>query len=195
MIGFLTGQIISKKPTQVIIDVNGVGYLVNITVNTFEKLSSSEKVSLYTYLNVKEDALDLFGFFTEAEKEMFVLLIGVNGIGPKLAQSILSGIQIDELREALKTGNLSRIVAIPGIGKKTGERLLIELRDKVGSLGEEFTGGANQTNIIRNDSIAALVSLGYNQKAAEKAVNGIMNSDSDISIEYLVKEALAYLRK
>ena len=134
MIGYLRGKIISKKPTRVTIDVNGVGYLVNISISTFEKIADKEEVSLYTYLVVKEDALDLYGFYSIPEKEMFELLISVNGIGPKTAQSILSGIQIADLKEALKTGNIGRIVSVPGIGRKTAERMMIELRDKVESL-------------------------------------------------------------
>jgi Holliday junction DNA helicase RuvA len=191
MIGYLTGKIISKKPTKVLIDVNGVGYSVNISITTFEKLDDLQStVSLFTFLSVKEDALDLYGFFTQAEKDMFMLLIGVNGVGPKLAQSILSGIQIEELHEALKTGNLSRIIAVPGIGRKTGERLLVELRDKVDSFGE-IEYGTESANGVKSDAVAALINLGYNQKNAEKIVRQILNSKPDVTIEELIKEALA----
>ncbi|RMD51493.1 MAG: Holliday junction branch migration protein RuvA, partial [Ignavibacteria bacterium] len=131
MIGYLRGKIVSKKPTQIILDVNGVGYLINITTSTFETIGNKEEISLFTYLSVKEDSLTLYGFSSVAEKEMFQLLISISGIGPKLAQGILSGIQIDELKSAIQEGNVTRIVAIPGIGRKTAERLLVELRDKV----------------------------------------------------------------
>jgi len=196
MIGYLTGKIISKKPTQILLDVNGVGYLVNISITTFEKLpADAEFVSLYTYLAVKEDALDLYGFFTIAEKDMFKLLISISGIGPKLGQSILSGIEIEDLKEAIKTGNVSRIISIPGIGRKTAERLIIELRDKVESLaaGVEFT--LNGIPSVRNDAVAALASLGYNQKNAEKIVRDILTSSPNTSIEDLIKEALSTLNK
>jgi len=195
MIGYLTGKIISKKPTQIILDVNGVGYLVHITISTFEKLSedNNELVSLYTYLNVKEDALTLFGFSALSEKEMFELLISVNGVGPKSAQSILSGIQIDDLRTALKTGDLSRIVAIPGIGRKTGERLLIELRDKVDSLGEEFSSVDGEAYNLKSDAINALTQLGYNQKTAEKSIRSILEKTPTISLEDLIKNSLSNL--
>jgi Holliday junction DNA helicase RuvA len=197
MIGYLTGKIISKKPTQVLLDVNGVGYVVNITISTFENLpdNNTDPVSLYTYLNVKEDALTLFGFSTLSEKEMFELLISVNGVGPKSAQSILSGIQIDDLKTALKTGDLSRIIAIPGIGKKTGQRLLIELRDKVESLGEELIDISDNAYSLRTDAVNALITLGYNQKAAEKTVRTLLSSDTSTSIEELVKKAISYLGK
>lgn len=193
MIGYLTGKLVSKKPTQIILDVNGVGYLVNISITTFEKIpQEKEDISLFTYLSVKEDALDLYGFFTLAEKEMFEMLISVNGIGPKLAQSILSGIEIQELKEALKLGNLSRIIAIPGIGRKTGERLLVELRDKVESIAESFDTVIS-TSTVKSDAVAALLSLGYNQKISERIVRKLVDAKPDIQIEELVKEALSEL--
>ena len=131
MIGFLKGKIISAKPTQVLLDVNGVGYLINISINTFERITDKEAVSLFVYTSVKEDSITLYGFFIESEKQMFELLISVNGVGPKLALNILSGIRADELKDAIQSGDSSRITAIPGIGKKTADRLVLELRTKV----------------------------------------------------------------
>jgi holliday junction DNA helicase RuvA len=193
MIGYLTGKIISKKPTKIILDVNGVGYLVHISITTFEKLGNAESVSLFTYLAVREDALDLYGFFTQSEKEMFELLISVSGIGPKLAQSILSGIQIGELNEALKTGNIARLVAIPGIGRKTAERLLVELRDKVESLAIAMDNKASVSFSVRSDAIAALTNLGYNRANAERVVKSIVDKSPNASIEELIKDALGML--
>ncbi len=193
MIGYLHGKIISKKPTKLLLDVGGVGYLVNISINTFEKLSDKTEVSLFTHLSVREDAMDLYGFFSVAEKEMFELLIGVSGIGPKSAQSILSGIQIDDLKDALKAGNVGRLISIPGIGRKTAERMMIELRDKIDSVseaGETFAVGAST---VRSDAIAALVNLGYNQKVAERAVRAVVDKTPNVSIEDLIKEALTNL--
>jgi Holliday junction DNA helicase RuvA len=195
MIGYLTGKIISKKPTKIILDVNGVGYLVNISISTFEKLADSETVSLFTYLAVREDALDLYGFFTQPEKEMFELLISVSGIGPKLAQGILSGIQLDELNEALKTGNIGRLTAIPGIGRKTAERLLVELRDKVESLALSFDSKASAPFSVRNDAVAALTNLGYNKANAERTVKIITDQNPNATIEELIKEALSLLNR
>jgi len=193
MIGYLKGKVLSKKPTKLLIDVNGVGYLVNISISTFEKIAEMEEVSLYTYLAVRESALDLFGFYSIAEKEMFEILIGVNGIGPKSAQGILSGIQIADLKEAVRTGNISRLVSIPGIGKKTAERMLIELRDKVDSVtdtGENIVRGSSS---VRGDAITALVNLGYNQKIAERIVQAVLDKNSNSSIEDLIKNALSAL--
>lgn len=194
MIGYLTGKIISKKPTRILLDVNGVGYILNISVNTFEKLPDENTVtSLYTYLSVREDSLTLFGFSSESEKQMFELLISVNGIGPKLAQSVLSGIQIDDLKNALVTGNINRIIAIPGIGRKTAERMLLDLKDKVDSINEE-----KELSIpfkTKDDAIAALTTLGYNFKTADKIIRDILSAEPAIHIEELIKQALAQLNK
>ncbi|MCX6169718.1 MAG: Holliday junction branch migration protein RuvA [Ignavibacteriales bacterium] len=195
MIGYLHGKIISKKPTKLLIDVNGVGYIVNISITTFEKIADKEEASLFTYLSVRESAMDLFGFYTMAEKEMFELLIGVSGIGPKSAQSILSGIQIEDLKDALKSGNVSRLISIPGIGRKTAERMVIELRDKVESVAEIIDGVSFNKSTVPGDAIAALINLGYNQKVAERMVRAISDKTPDISIEELIKEALVNLNK
>jgi Holliday junction DNA helicase RuvA len=193
MIGYLHGKIISKKPTKILLDVNGVGYLVNISISTFERIADKEEASLFTYLSVRESAMDLYGFYTIAEKEMFELLIGVSGIGPKSAQSILSGIQIEELKDALKSGNISRLISTPGIGRKTAERMVIELRDKVESVAESTEGISFGRSTVSGDAISALVNLGYNQKVAERMVRAIIDKQPDVSIEELVKEALLSL--
>jgi len=193
MIGYLTGKIISKKPTRILLDVNGVGYLVNISINTFEKLpDEGENASVYTYLAVREDSLTLFGFSAEAEKQMFELLISVNGIGPKLAQSVLSGIQIEDLKDAIKSGNLSRIIAVPGIGRKTAERILIDLKDKMDTIVSE-AGTAGIPFKIKDDAVMALTTLGYNQKTADKAVRDILAAVPNIQLEDLIKSALSSL--
>jgi Holliday junction DNA helicase RuvA len=152
-----------------------------------------EEVSLYTYLAVRESALDLFGFYSMAEKEMFEVLIGVNGIGPKSAQGILSGIQIADLKEAVRTGNISRLVSIPGIGKKTAERMLIELRDKVDSVADSGENVLRGSSSVRSDAIAALTNLGYNQKIAERIVQAVLDKNPNSSIEDLIKNSLSAL--
>ncbi|MCX7798230.1 MAG: Holliday junction branch migration protein RuvA [Melioribacter sp.] len=193
MIGFIKGKILSKKPTEVILDVNGVGYLVNISLSTFEKIVQEEEVSLYTYLSVKEDSLDLYGFYTLAEKEMFELLIAVSGIGPKTAQSILSGIQLQDLREAIKEGNVGKLTSAPGIGRKTAERIIVELRDKIDTISEIKGDFTTNVSAIKKDAIAALVNLGYNQKTAERAVRTIVDKNPNITIEDLIRESLTVL--
>jgi Holliday junction DNA helicase RuvA len=192
MIGFLRGKLHSAKPTQVIIDVNGVGYLVNISVTTFEEISQLAEVSLFIYTNVREDAIQLFGFASETEKEMFELLISVNGIGPKLALGVLSGIRVADLKTAIQKNDVQRIVAVPGIGKKTAERLVLELRGKLDNL--KVTAG-DTSYTVRSEATVAMVSLGYNQKVAEKIVGDILDAVPGISIEELLKQALKSLGK
>jgi Holliday junction DNA helicase RuvA len=188
MIGFLAGNIISLKPTKLLLDVNGVGYSVNISINTFENISDKKNISLHIHTNVKEDAITLFGFYNETEKEMFELLISVNGIGPRLGLSVLSGIQVDELKEAIETGNISRLIAIPGVGRKTAERVVLELRSKVDKIKE--SEGQTISYSIKQEAILALTTLGYNYKHAENAVRDILSSSTDISLEELIKKAL-----
>lgn len=193
MIGHLTGKIISSKPTKLILDVNGVGYIVNISINTFEKISGKENASLFVYTSVKEDSISLFGFYSEAEKEMFELLISVNGIGPKLALSLLSGIQTDDLKNAIQTSNISRIIAIPGIGRKTAERLVLELKTKVDQVREEGTTVIPQS--VKNEAVSALTTLGYNPKNAENLIRNILQNNPELSLEELIKKALGELNK
>lgn len=193
MIGYLKGKIISSKPTQLIIDVLGVGYLVQISISTFEKISQLNEVSLFIYTSVKEDSITLFGFYEESEKEMFKLLISVNGIGPKSAQSILSGITVESLKDAIETGNINRIVAIPGIGRKTAERLIIELRGKV---DEIISGSETKTEVSsRTEAISALTTLGYNIKVAEKIVKEMLIGNPNLGLEELIRQSLMSLNK
>lgn len=193
MIGFLTGKIISSKPTKIILDVNGVGYVVNISINTFEKLSGKENASLFIYTSVKEDSISLFGFYTEPEKEMFELLISVNGIGPRLALSLLSGIQTDDLKNAIESSNISRIIAVPGIGRKTAERVILELKSKVENISEEGTAAIPLS--IKNEAVSALTTLGYNARIAENLIRNILLNQPALSLEELIKKALNEFNK
>lgn len=193
MIGFLTGKIISSKPTKIVLDVNGVGYIVGISINTFEKISSKENASLFIHTSVKEDSISLFGFYTESEKEMFELLISVSGIGPKIALSLLSGIQTDDLKNAIQSSDISRIIAVPGIGRKTAERLVLELRTKVDQVKEEGTIAIPLS--IKSEAVAALTTLGYNTKIADTVVRNILQSQPALSLEELIKKSLSDLNK
>lgn len=193
MIGYLKGKIISSKPTQIILDVNGVGYKIGISINTFEKIVDQEQVSLFVHTHVKEDSISLYGFFSESEKEMFELLISISGIGPKIALGLLSGISVDDLKEAIEEGNVSRIIAVPGIGRKTAERLVLELRSKVEDLSiSELT---KTQPSIKSEAISALTTLGYNVKVAEKVVRDLIAENSNFALEDLIKKALSNLNK
>jgi holliday junction DNA helicase RuvA len=193
MIGYLSGKIISLKPTRITLDVSGVGYVVNISINTFEKINDKDLANLFIHTNVREDSISLCGFYTESEKEMFELLISVSGIGPKLAISILSGILVDELRHAIMAGDISRIVSIPGIGRKTAERLVLELKSRISSVSSEEE--AKIPFSIKNEAIAALTTLGYNLKQAEKSVRDIVSADPNVTLEDLIKKALGSLNR
>ena len=192
MIGYLTGKIISAKPTQLLIDVNGVGYTVSISINTFEKISGKETASLHIYTNVKEDSISLYGFFREAEKNMFEILISVSGVGPKSALGLLSGISVENLKHAIIEENVSRLVAVPGIGRKTAERLILELKSKVGEI-EESEVAAHPSS--KQEAISALTTLGYNIKFAENAVIKILSAEPDCGLEDLIKKALSELNR
>lgn len=193
MIGFLTGKIISSKPTKIMLDVNGVGYAVSISINTFEKLNGQATASLFIHTSVKEDSITLYGFYSEAEKEMFEMLITVSGIGPKIALSLLSGIQTDDLKTAIQSADISRIVSVPGIGRKTAERLILELRTKVDQIRDE--GLTEAPPSVKNEAVSALSTLGYNSKIAENAVRNILQSQPSLSLEELIKKALSELNK
>ncbi|MFN3873935.1 MAG: Holliday junction branch migration protein RuvA [Ignavibacterium sp.] len=193
MIGYLKGKIISAKPTQIILDVNGVGYLVNISISTFEKISEQNEISLFIHTHVREDALSLYGFYTEAEKEMFELLISISGIGPKVALSILSGISVDELQNAIQTENVSRLVSVPGVGRKTAERVVLELKSKVGFIETTVSKGIDYT--VKQEAVLALTTLGYNQKVAEKVVRDLLTESPSITLEDLIRKSLSELNK
>ena len=173
MIGRLTGRLAAKSPDQVLLEVGGVGYLVRIPLSTFYELPDQESpTSLWIHTHVREDALALYGFLTERERELFLLLLGVTGIGPRVALTILSGIPPVELIDALRKQDVRRLVAIPGVGKKTAERMVLELAEKAARLpGEEPL--REPAGVAADDVISALVNLGYRKGEAEKTVDAI----------------------
>jgi holliday junction DNA helicase RuvA len=200
MIALLTGTIAVKSPDTVILDVGGVGYRVQIPFSTYFALPEEGKqLSLYIHTHVKEDAINLYGFLTQAEKEFFQLLMTVSGVGPKLAKDILSNIQPDELASALSRGDIVRLNAIPGIGRKTAERLVLELKEKVVKLGlageiGKSSGFARQDTSVRDDVASALVNLGYKEAVVTKAL-AEMEIGADVPMETVLKLALKRLMK
>ncbi|OGU57719.1 MAG: Holliday junction DNA helicase RuvA [Ignavibacteria bacterium GWF2_33_9] len=197
MIAYLTGKILEKKPTEVVVETNSVGFSIFMSMKTFEKLPPvGEIISLHTELIVREDSLTLYGFFTKSEKEMFILLTSVNGIGPKSAVTILSSIDSNELIEIISTSNSSLLQKFPGIGKKTAERIILELRDKVlkDSILELSIEGKIKT-FNKNEAIEALVILGYNRVSSEKIISQILTQNSEMSTEDIIKIALSKLMK
>lgn len=197
MIALIRGTLVYKSIDHVIIDVGGVGYQLYIPLSTFYSLPDTGEISLFTHTHVREDALLLYGFLGLEEKEMFVILIGISGVGPKLAVNILSHIPTEELKRAIAESDIKRLSGLPGIGKKTAERLVLELKDKVGPLSElpsssdPMTMDAT-TSTLSGDVISALINLGYKENLARKAVEKI-NLTPDVTMEKALKGALKIL--
>ncbi|MDC0389059.1 Holliday junction branch migration protein RuvA [Flavobacteriaceae bacterium] len=190
MITQLKGRMIEKSPTEIVIDCNGVGYLVNISLNTFSKLSDSENISLYTHLQVKEDSHTLFGFFEKTERNLFRQLISVSGIGASTARTMLSSLTPREIQSAIVSGNVSVIQSVKGIGLKTAQRVIIDLKDKVSLISEnnQFIGNISNTN--QDEALSALEVLGYNRKQTSKLIEMLVNNSPEMSVEELIKGAL-----
>ncbi len=207
MIAHLSGTLLAKQATSVIVDVAGVGYDVAIPLSTFYELEElGSLVQLRIYTHVREDALQLYGFKTSRERELFLQLISVSGVGPGLAIKLLSGMNADEMIAAIHTNNLARLVSIPGVGRKTAERLVVDLRDKIATLSsreleEEFAakaaaGGASTSpDSIHSDALSALQNLGYQKSAAEKAVKNAIDEGGEISVELILRRSLRSLAK
>jgi holliday junction DNA helicase RuvA len=196
VIAYLTGTVIEKSPTHAVIVCGGVGYGVMISLATYERLADvGREGSLHTQLVVREDSLTLFGFAQTEEREMFVLLTTVSGVGPKIAIGILSSIGIDTLKENIARGNAAALTTLPGIGKKTAERLVLELRDKIGSTGAGLATTAPGTKAdVRSEALAAMLALGYSRASAEKAIRNALKDGPAVeeSVESLLKSALKH---
>ena len=206
MIAHLSGTLLFKEPNSVIVDVSGVGYDVSIPLSTFYDLGdegSSVKLRIYTH--VKEDALQLFGFKTERERQLFVNFISVSGIGPKIGIALLSGMSADELIASIKGNNLARLTLIPGVGRKTAERLIVDLREKMTAMSvtqveeepgkpSEGSAGSSEDN-VRSDALSALFNLGYQRSAAEKAVDAALSDGGEITVESVLRRTLRKLAR
>ena len=193
MITHLRGKLVEKNPTFVIIEANGVGYWLNISLNTYSNLPNEELIFLYTHLSVKEDSHTLYGFISKVEREIFRLLISVSGVGPSIARTMLSSMTTDEIQQAIASGNVGVIQSVKGIGVKTAQRVLVDLRDKIAS-----TFGVGEVSIIesntkKNEALSALEVLGFNKKQAEKVLEKVLKENSSASVEVLIKQALKNL--
>ena len=205
MIAHLSGTLLSKQANSVILDVSGVGYEVNIPLSTFydlEDLGSTVQLRIYTH--VREDAIQLFGFKTARERELFLKLISVTGIGPKLGITLLSGMSADEMIASIRTNNLARLTLIPGVGRKTAERLIVELREKVADLSsaqlEEELGAKPEVteateDTVRADALSALLNLGYQRSGAEKAIDAALGEGGEVNVESILRRSLKKLAR
>ena len=194
MITFLRGDFVYKTPAIVYIDVHGVGYEVFISLNTFSKIQHLEKGILHTYFHVREDGQSLYGFFDTAEKEMFILLLSVSGVGASTARMMLSSMRPEEIARAILQGNTKLLESIKGIGKKSAERIILELRDKVGKNMPESNNSPLINNTLEQDALNALIALGIARSAAEQAIKKVLAADpgSD-KVEDIIKKALKTL--
>jgi Holliday junction DNA helicase RuvA len=199
VIARISGRILEKHPNRIVVDVNGVGYELFVPLSTFYGLGDvGAAVALRVHTHVREDALSLYGFATTLEQELFERLIGVSGIGPKLAMAVLSGIEPQELVRAIERGDLARLTAIPGVGKKTGERLVLELKDRLPRVvttapADDAAPAAEPA--LKDDVLSALVNLGYHRPLAEHAVAAVLKTAPDGGFERTLKQALRELAK
>ena len=199
MIAFLRGRIIDKHPNRLIVDVHGVGYEVHVPLSTYYEVGEEgAEVSLRVHTHVREDALQLYGFLSVLEQQVFERLIGISGIGPKLAVAVLSGIAPAELVGAIERSDIARLTAIPGVGRKTAERIVLELRDRLHHLVVVSAAGvaeAAPADRLRDDLVSALLNLGYHRPLAEKAVDSTLTSSDDLTFEHALKRALRELMR
>ena len=193
MIAHLEGRLVEKTPTEVVIDCHGVGYHVNISLHTFSLLPDSDNIKLFTFLQIKEDAHTLFGFVEKAERELFKQLISVSGVGAGIARTMLSSMEPRQIIRSIGSGNVAPIQSIKGIGAKTAQRVILDLKDKVLKLYdlEEVSLAGYNTN--RDEALSALEVLGFNKKLAEKAIEKIVKENPSAGVETIIKQALKNL--
>ncbi|MDT7829520.1 Holliday junction branch migration protein RuvA [Pricia sp. S334] len=193
MIHHLKGKLVEKNPTHIIIECAGVGYFVNISLHTFSKLTDSENVSIFTHLQVKEDSHTLFGFAERAERQIFRLLLSVSGIGSSTARTMLSSLSPAQVRDAIAGGDAATIQSVKGIGAKTAQRVILDLRDKILKVFDidEVSAAANNTN--KEEALSALEVLGFARRSAEKVVDKVLRQEPSLSVENIIKFALKNL--
>jgi Holliday junction DNA helicase RuvA len=193
MYAYIDGKLAFKSPSYVVIDAGGVGYHINISLNTYSQLGTAERCKLFTWLHVKEDAHSLYGFADEGERRLFLHLISISGIGPNTGRMMLSSITPEEIQTAIIGGNVSLIQRIKGIGPKSAQRIILELQDKLRKEGPDTLMKAPVNKTVKDEALSALVMLGFARNAAEKVVENELNKKSDLTIEELIKSALKNL--
>jgi len=193
MITHINGKLVEKNPTDVVIDCNGVGYLLNISLNTFSQIPEQENIQLFTHLQVKEDSHSLYGFVTKAEREVFRMLISVSGIGTNTARTMLSSLTPKQVREGIATEDVALIQSVKGIGIKTAQRVIIDLKDKIIKIYDINEVSVNRSNTNKDEALSALEVLGFAKKQAERVVDKIVVAQPEATVEALIKQALKKL--
>ncbi len=190
MISHLSGKLVSKSPTALVVECNGIGYEVNISLNTYSKIIDSEQIKIYTHLQVREDSHSIFGFFDELERSVFRLLISVSGIGANTARTMLSSMPPNKVIESIQSDNVVAIQSIKGIGAKTAQRVIIDLKDKVLNLIDDNEFNVSPNNTQREEALSALSVLGYPIKQTQRIVDSLINAEPDMPVERIIKNAL-----
>jgi|UniRef100_UPI004047DD08 holliday junction DNA helicase RuvA len=193
MITQIKGRLVEKTPTYVVVDCNGVGYLLHISLQTFSALSDDEAITLFAHLSVKEDAHTLYGFIDKTEREIFRLLISVSGVGPSIARTMLSSMSSEEIQQAIASENIALIQGVKGIGAKTAQRVIIDLKDKILKTFDMDVISVGQNNTNKEEALSALEVLGIPRKQSDKVVNAILKEHRDATVEFLIKKALKSL--
>ncbi len=193
MITHLEGKLVEKNPTDVVIDCNGVGYFLNISLNTFSQIPDKEHVKLFTYLQVREDSHTLYGFSSSAEREIFKLLISVNGVGASTARTMLSSLTPKQIRQGIAVDDVALIQSVKGIGAKTAQRVILDLKDKILKIYDIDEVSPQASNTNKDEALSALEVLGFNKKQSEKIIDKILINDPNASVEHIIKEALKNL--
>lgn len=193
MIAFVNGNFVTKLPSQVIVDVNGVGYDLQISLNTYSAIANKESGKLFTYLHITENAHTLYGFNDVEEKELFLQLISVSGVGASTARMMLSGLKPEEIIRCITNGNTKQLESIKGIGKKTAERIVLELKDKLNRLQTNLPQSTYSINTVESDALNALIALGIQKNIAETAIKKVLSSANNLSVENIIKLALKNL--
>jgi Holliday junction DNA helicase RuvA len=193
MITQIKGRLVEKTPTYVVVDCSGVGYLLHISLNTFSSIPDSEAITLYTHLSVKEDSHTLYGFINKTEREIFRLLISVSGVGPSIARTMLSSMSSEEIQQAIASENIPLIQSVKGIGAKTAQRVIIDLKDKILKTFDMEAISVVQSNTSKDEALSALEVLGFNRKQSDKVLNAILKDNADATVELLIKKALKIL--
>ena len=193
MITQIRGRLVEKNPTYVVVDWAGVGYMLHISLQTFSALSDDENVRLFAHLSVREDAHTLFGFFSKTEREVFKLLISVSGVGPSIARTMLSSMSSEEVQNAIASENVTLIQSVKGIGLKTAQRVIVDLKDKILKTFDIDELSLNTNNTNKEEALSALEVLGFNRKQSEKAIAVILKDSPNETVELLIKKALKNL--
>lgn len=193
MITHLRGKLVEKNPTYTIIECNGVGYFLNISLNTYSKISDNEAVMLYTHLSIREDAHTLFGFAEKVEREIFKLLISVSGVGPSIARTMLSSMTAEQIQQAIASEDVAVIQSVKGIGAKTAQRVIVDLKDKILTTYQISEEEVKAVSSVKEEALVALEVLGYTRKQADKTIQGIIQENPNINLEDIIKQALKKL--